>query len=995
MTTENIVVEVKDSVDASISPKIRGIAKEARAAQQTIDSLQKSLSAINVNTLSSITKANKTAADTATAQAKAAAAQNQSAIAAQKLATATAQAERAQAQAALSAQRLADAQGRATQRAQAQALQAANAATAQARLAAAMTQASNSTNRAGISQKQYNAAMRGVPAQITDIVVSLQAGQRPFTVLLQQGGQLKDMFGGIVPAAKALSAGVVAMINPFTLAAAAVVALGIAMGKVESESRTFNGIIAQFKATGRNDLDRSFVVQLRKELNDLPGVSKSAATAIINEFASVRSVGGPILKDASKIVNDLGYALGTDAPKAAKTLAEALDDPLKGAIALDKQLGFLTVQNFKTIDSLMKAGKTAQAQKVLLDALGRSVKGLAEESMTPLQKATNNLSNAWDRFMGSLSDSKFIQDMITWLGRLVDMLGTLLGMLDKVDAFMQKGMNAGPGALVSAILGTTSNGGAEGSWDAPVGSTRSAEQMLPTKLKTDRAGITDKSAGKAAESRATALRKLNLELNNELRLMSMLGPEREKEEMFSRIQEQFTGRNIKLKDGEIKSIRGLIDAIVEGKEQQSEMNRIYQEAIQPNITYQATLRANNDLLARGVITSKQHAQQELMAFEANANFNDSLRETNKQIDEEIKLSKILGPQKEIEARLMQIQNELLTKGDVLRGDEIQDLRDRLLLLNQNNIATAAQNALLEDSVLKRQRVADQIKAISDLSKNPSSGFSQGDKASASSGLLGGMGIDTSQMEIGKESMTQIYTDFYSQLQLMREEDLINEADYQSAKAQLAAKQTSTELAGAKSFFGELATLQSSNIKELSQLGKAAAIVQAVINTYEGATKALAQGGIYGTAMAAAVVASGMAQVAQIRSQGFQLGGYTGNGGVSEVAGVVHGKEFVVNAAGTAKNRGLLEMMNRGGTIQPAASVGTSVGAGRQEVKVNLNNQIPDAQYEVQTTTAGEVEIIARRVARQESDKNTSAVLNRPNSKTFKTLQRRTRTERAY
>ncbi|MBJ6969727.1 phage tail length tape measure family protein, partial [Vibrio cholerae] len=44
----------------------------------------------------------------------------------------------------------------------------------------------------GISAGQMQAALRGLPAQFTDIAVSLQGGQAPLTVLLQQGGQLKD-----------------------------------------------------------------------------------------------------------------------------------------------------------------------------------------------------------------------------------------------------------------------------------------------------------------------------------------------------------------------------------------------------------------------------------------------------------------------------------------------------------------------------------------------------------------------------------------------------------------------------------------------------------------------------------------------------------------------------------------------------------------------------------------------------------------------------------
>src|SRR5689334_9755793 len=78
------------------------------------------------------------------------------------------------------------------------------------------------------SAKEMAFAMRGVPAQFTDIVTSLQAGQNPMTVFLQQGGQLKDMFGGIGPAARALSGYVIGLVNPFTLAAGAAGLLALA-----------------------------------------------------------------------------------------------------------------------------------------------------------------------------------------------------------------------------------------------------------------------------------------------------------------------------------------------------------------------------------------------------------------------------------------------------------------------------------------------------------------------------------------------------------------------------------------------------------------------------------------------------------------------------------------------------------------------------------------------------------------------------------------------
>ena len=55
-------------------------------------------------------------------------------------------------------------------------------------------------------------------------------------------------------------------------------------------------------------------------------------------------------------------------------------------------------------------------------------------------------------------------------------------------------------------------------------------------------------------------------------------------------------------------------------------------------------------------------------------------------------------------------------------------------------------------------------------------------------------------------------------------------------------------------------------KRAFQLNKAVAITEAIINTYQGATKALAQGGVFGPLLAGAIVASGLAQVAIIRNQ---------------------------------------------------------------------------------------------------------------------------------
>lgn len=58
--------------------------------------------------------------------------------------------------------------------------------------------------KTGISSGQTQAALRQLPAQFTDIFTSLAGGQNPLLVLIQQGGQIKDSFGGIGPTMDAL-----------------------------------------------------------------------------------------------------------------------------------------------------------------------------------------------------------------------------------------------------------------------------------------------------------------------------------------------------------------------------------------------------------------------------------------------------------------------------------------------------------------------------------------------------------------------------------------------------------------------------------------------------------------------------------------------------------------------------------------------------------------------------------------------------------------------
>lgn len=334
-------------------------------------------------------------------------------------------------------------------------------------------------------------------------------------------------------------------------------------------------------------------------------------------------------------------------------------------------------------------------------------------------------------------------------------------------------------------------------------------------------------------------------------------------------------------------------------------------------------------MEKGLITTQDQARYLVLLREHYRDIIGPLGKVNREMDKQINLLGMSSRARQVEAEYLRIEKDLRSQGITLTQEETAALRGKIEQLQKLNELVAAQDQLLANSVEQRRAFNTQIEAMNNLLANSGRGFTQGDAQGQVMGMLGGMGIDTSAMQGQMEAQLAIVQTYYQQLEALRANNLISEQDYANAKVQLAIRENQLKTQNYRNFFSALSGLQSSNIKELAAIGKAAAITQAVINTYEGATKALAQGGIYGAAMAAVVVASGLAQVAQIRSQnvstGFLTGGsftVPGSGGADSqtVAFRASPGEQVTVATPTQVRKGTNAVNGDGAAAQPAPSV---------------------------------------------------------------------------
>jgi hypothetical protein len=134
--------------------------------------------------------------------------------------------------------------------------------------------------------------------------------------------------------------------------------------------------------------------------------------------------------------------------------------------------------------------------------------------------------------------------------------------------------------------------------------------------------------------------------------------------------------------------------------------------------------------------------------------------------------------------------------------------------------------------------------------------------------------DILDQALANELVTEEEYDRQLEALAMQTQSNLTEIERNAAEARkrISESEKKAKMAMAQSTLSDLSTLMNTESRKLFEIGKAAAIANAIIDTHAGMTKALAQGGFWGIAMAAAVAAKGFASVSAIRSQQFGGGG---------------------------------------------------------------------------------------------------------------------------
>ncbi|MCW7154267.1 phage tail tape measure protein [Escherichia coli] len=280
--------------------------------------------------------------------------------------------------------------------------------------------------KAGISVGQYKAAMRTLPAQFTDIATQLAGGQNPWLILLQQGGQVKDSFGGMIPMLRGLAGAITLPMVGVTSLAVATGALAYAWYQGDSTLSAFNKTLVLSGNQSGLTADRMLTLSRAGQAAGLTfNQARESLAALVN--AGVR--GGEQFDAINQSVARFASASGVEVDKVAEAFGKLTTDPASGLMAMARQFRNVTAEQIAYVAQLQRSGDEAGALQAANDI---ATKGFDEQ--TRRLKENMGTLETWADKTGKAFKSMW--DAILDIGRpesSADMLASAQKAFDEAD----------------------------------------------------------------------------------------------------------------------------------------------------------------------------------------------------------------------------------------------------------------------------------------------------------------------------------------------------------------------------------------------------------------------------------------------------------------------------------------------------------------------------------------------------------------------------------
>ncbi|STF68016.1 Minor tail protein precursor H [Escherichia coli] len=268
--------------------------------------------------------------------------------------------------------------------------------------------------------------MRTLPMQFTDVTTQLAGGQNPWLILLQQGGQIKDSFGGMIPMFRGLAGAVSLPAVGIGALAAATGVLAYAWYRGDATLSEFNKTLVLSGNQSGLTADRMLTLSRAGQAAGLTfNQARESLAAMVN--AGVR--GGEQFDAINQSVARFASASDVEVDKVAEAFGKLTTDPTSGLIAMAKLFHNVTAEQIAYVAQLQRSGDEAGALQAANDI---ATKGFDEQ--TRRLKENMGTLETWADKTGKAFKSMW--DAILDIGRpesSADMLASAQKAFDEAD----------------------------------------------------------------------------------------------------------------------------------------------------------------------------------------------------------------------------------------------------------------------------------------------------------------------------------------------------------------------------------------------------------------------------------------------------------------------------------------------------------------------------------------------------------------------------------
>ncbi len=758
--------------------------------------------------------------------------------------------------------------------------------------------------KAGISIGQYKAAMRTLPAQFTDIATQLAGGQSPWLILLQQGGQIKDSFGGMIPMFRSLAGAVTLPMVGITSLVAATGALAYAWYQGDSTLSAFNKTLVLSGNQSGLTADRMLTLSRAGQAAGLTfNQTSESLTALVN--AGVR--GGEQFDAISQSVARFSSASGVEVDKVAEAFGKLTTDPTSGLTAMAHQFHNVTAEQIAYVAQLQRSGDEAGALQAAHEAATRGF-----DEQTRRLKANMGTLETWADKVGSAFKSMW--DAVLDIGRpesSAEMLNKAQQAFDEADKKWQWYQSrSNRRGKTSAYLSNL-----RGAWDERENARLG---LSAATLQTDLEKASEMAARDRAESEVSRLKYTE-----------------EAQKAYERLQtplEKYTARqqelNKALKDGKILQADYNTLMALAKKDYESTLKKPKRSGVNVSAGDRQEDNSRTELLA---------LQTELRTLQAHAGANEKISQQRRELWKAESQYAVLAEAAQRRQLSVQEKSLLAHKDETLEykrqladlGDKVEyqkrlnELADQAEKFAQQQRAKQAAIRAKERGLTDRQaqRESEEQRLREVYEGNPQAQAKATDALRQtwdSEDQLSGSWM--AGLKSGWNQWAESAMDSFSQVKS------VSMQTFDGIAQNMAAMLTSSEQ-NWRSFTRSVLSMMTEILLKQAMVGIVGSIGSAI-------------GGAIGGAGASA--SSGTAIQAAAANFHFATGGFTGTGGKYEPAGIVHRGEFVFTKEATSRiGVGNLYRLMRG-----YADGGYVGGAGSQAqmqrtdgINFNQNNNV--------------------------------------------------------